>query len=222
VLVIGVAGGAYATVMDPALPGQVAHAATSDVEWLAGSLSRIGDATRRPAAPMPEPTGTKPVPLITPDPTPETTTIGTVPVARPYPTVPAASPSPSTTIPNTSTPGSYLGWTLPWSGSDRTWVMGTLQLDMQLDTQAETTYPVWQSYYAGWALRWAKAIALIQGLEYPQAVAPSSATLNPIVAWFNQAIALHRQDEQAHPENSAWDNTWIANYTRLDALWAKL
>jgi hypothetical protein len=217
VLVVGVVGGAFVTVADPVLPGQVAHSVTADVEWLTGSLSRIGDATRHsPQAPVPEPTGTRPDPLITAAPTPDVTT---------YPSIPLTDSSPRTSL-STPTPAPTrapsLGWTLPWSGNDRDWALTTLTLDEQLDTQAETTYPQYQQYYAGWAMHWARAIALIQGLEYPQAEAPSASTLNPIVSWFNLAISLHQSDEQTYPQNSAWDNTWIANYQRLDALWAKL
>jgi hypothetical protein len=38
------------------------------------------------------------------------------------------------------------------------------------------------------------------------------------LTWIRAAEATHVADEQAVPADAAWDDAWIANYTRLAAL----
>ena len=54
--------------------------------------------------------------------------------------------------------------------------------------------------------------------QSPSPALSPAATSPP--AQFALAITSHRGDEILHPANAAWDNQWIAAYTRLEALWA--
>ena len=48
----------------------------------------------------------------------------------------------------------------------------------------------------------------------------TGAALTAPPAQFALAITSHQGDQILHPANTAWDRLWIAQYTRLEALWA--
>lgn len=188
-------GGAVAINVDPNLPGQAVAAGASSVGWVTGALSRLDEhPTPRSAAPLEPSPNTGPITLITPTPA----------------TPAAATPS------STSSPAFVLAWTQP----DRVWARTTLQWDLSLDTAAESTYPQFRTYYAGWAADWQTALGDIAALE--AGIAPSSAERSDPPAWFATAIADHQADAQAHPGNAGWDDTWVKSYQRLISLWTAL
>jgi hypothetical protein len=116
-----------------------------------------------------------------------------------------------------------------WTASDCSWVISTLTDDYGLDVQAEsatpapgpTPYPSQAQYYADAAQQWQTALYEANGVcANGLTMAPlNGATCTQAEGWFTTAEAIHQADIVSHPQNTQWDDTWSANYQRLDDLW---
>ena len=49
-------------------------------------------------------------------------------------------------------------------------------------------------------------------------IPPSSSELSAAHGWIATALLSHRHDEQGNPADTAWDQQWIGNYERIDAM----
>jgi hypothetical protein len=204
---------------DPNLPGQVVAGGAAGVGWLEGALSRVTPHATNPA-PLP---GQDPIVVTTPSATASPTPMPTAPSPATSASVPTPASTPPPSPPPTPSPPATV-WTesTVWSAGDLAWVRSTLAADVADDTAAENRFPTQAWYYAGWAAKWTTALQIANALTWPQTQAPPASYFAYVEAWYGDAISLHQEDEQQIPANAWWDNLWIANYQRLDALWARL
>ena len=127
-----------------------------------------------------------------------------------------------------STPAPLPGGFTPPSASDCQWAEGILLEDRTLDLQAVSTYPQvapWYQQTAGW---WGSAYTDLQGL-CGAGGPPSSQACAADLAHFQQAYSTHQSaagsaGSTGVPDNTqadqAWNATWMANYQRLESIWA--
>jgi hypothetical protein len=138
------------------------------------------------------------------------------------PTPPNPSSAPITII--TSTPTAAKLSTAPaWSIFDCAFAVDVLEEDSHLDAQAfqQGLGPASDPYYyATISAQWkTDAGYATEQCGKPVGTLTGSALATP-PAQFALAITSHQGDEITHPANAAWDRMWIAQYTRLEALWA--
>jgi hypothetical protein len=172
-------------------PAASGNAATSD----SGSL-----APRATAAPTSTPT-VAPIPL-------------PIVHATPPPPVAILTPLPAPTTQNVATAAG-------WSHDDCVALETAMQWDHDLDVQSAKDNPSYATYYNTVAAHWATILSYMQfgPCGSPVHALYDTQCSNP-EAWVNDAIPTHVYDEQQHPENTAWDDQWIAIYTKIDALWS--
>ena len=169
-------------------------------------------------------------------PAPASTPAATLPVPA-APTAPGTAsttpvtlaPAP-TAVPGPATPGTGLTWT----DQDLSWADSTMRHDELLDL-AEVALcaagkdprygcPGSASSFQLWASRWGTVVAQVDDigsqllLQAPAQTFPSSADLASSENWFAEATSAHQTDIQEYPQNTSWDQQWIAVYARMTAL----
>ena len=162
-----------------------------------------------------------PLPSLWPLPTREGTAAPTpTPTATPLPT-PTPAPTPSSEI---AAP--------PWTSADCGAAVQVLREDAALDSAASGRYATGLAtpppgtsggalgitrFYRDSSLHWT-AIADWIATACATGIPPSAAELTAAQGWIAIAIFSHRHDEQVNPANAAWDDQWIGNYDRIDAM----
>ena len=159
---------------------------------------------------------------------PSPTAPSTTPFAPPITLYPGTTATPTAAVaPGPASPAALISW----SSADCTWAESTMQLDEHLDQQEawaiaegfDPRYPnlSFEQAYITWEQDWAMVLAQVQSI-CTTGVPVTSDHIAQARADFALAIASHQADAQKHPDNAGFDATWIANYTRIDAMYAAL
>jgi hypothetical protein len=116
-----------------------------------------------------------------------------------------------------------------WSNTDCTWALGTMEEDLSLDQASATEvangtdpqhYPAsYAAQYRAWVTAWTAVVSQVQTICSATPILPTWAETTGAQADFQTAITSHQIDETNNPQNTSWDNTWIANYQRMISLY---
>jgi len=170
---------------------------------------------------------------LNPSPTPHT--------SRPSPTVSPLSmktpnpvqvpPPPIALALSTAAPAPLPVSTSAWTGADCKRMAYDMAWDAQLDSATAASYassdPAKSAIYSTAAEHWTTILAymkagpcipLSSGGYTTKPLSGTQCTDPP--AWAEYAITGHVADEKVNPQNTAWDNEWIAIYTTLANDWA--
>lgn len=107
-------------------------------------------------------------------------------------------------------------WVRP-TAANCAWGEAALRDDANLDLDGAENYPQWNSYYQMTSSWWLTALGQVRGL-CGAGTEPTAAACYVSVAHFELAYTDHSQDEENNPENQAWDQQWMANYTQLEQI----
>jgi hypothetical protein len=110
-----------------------------------------------------------------------------------------------------------------WTLGDCAFAVDVLEEDSHLDAQAfqQGLGPASDPYYyATISAQWKVDAGYATAQCGKPAGVLTGAALTAPPAQFALAITSHQGDQILHPANTAWDRLWIAQYTRLEALWA--